>query len=111
MAIDLSKFTPVQVTVMGKDYTYKMSENLLPYAKVGDLVIVDFGTKGYQVGTVRSIGEVPLDPNAKFRYKWVVSIVTKGDLRAYQQILDVEAAARYRPATTTGSSGLGVPNV
>ena len=94
MVIDLSNFTPVQVTVIGKDYTYKMSSRLKRYVSPDDLVIVDFGTKGYQVGTVRSIGEVPLDPSAKFRYKWVVSAVPAEDLEEYQEILDAEAATR-----------------
>lgn len=79
-----SDFVPVQVVVLGRAYTYKhhtvAGQSLAPR----DSVIVDFGTKGLTVGIVESVGQVPLDPNAKFQYKWIVD---KVDRSRYDAIL------------------------
>lgn len=77
-------FIPVQVVVLGRAYTYKhhivAGQSLAPR----DSVIVDFGTKGLTVGVVESVNQVPLDPNAKFQYKWIVD---KVDRSRYDAIL------------------------
>jgi len=91
---NLEEFTPVQVAVLGREYTYKMSNLWLDTIDAGDYVMVDFGSKGFVIGEVRSIGKVPLDANAKFKYKWIAGSISKGDLALYNQILDAEARTR-----------------
>jgi len=90
--VDLSHFTPVSVKVgPSQAYTYKSSFAL----KEGDHVIVDFGSKGLQVGVVTH-AHAQLDPQATFTYKWVVQ---KVDRTAYDQILAAEAVARGQVQT------------
>lgn len=87
--INLGEFTAVQVVIAGKSFTYKapaaMVSSLLPRTPA----VVDFGSKGLTVGIVESIGQVPVDPNAKFKYKWIVAAI---DRSHYDAILAAEAA-------------------
>lgn len=87
--MNLSVFVPVQVVVGGKAYTYKHSGHG-PSLAPRDTVVVPFGLKGLVVGIVESVNQIPLDPNAKFRYKWIAA---KVDLTLYNQLLEEEAAA------------------
>lgn len=83
-AVNPANFVPVQVVVAGKAFTYKHSTDIGQALSPRDPVIVDFGTKGLTVGIVESVGQVPLDPNAKFQYKWIVDRV---DRSRYDAIL------------------------
>lgn len=76
------QFVPVQVSVNGKAFTYKsaLTEPLQPF----DKVVVEFGKSGLVVGTVESVNQVPLDPNAKFKYKFVVQWI---DIGSYNRLV------------------------
>lgn len=89
----LLSFVPVQIIVSGKPYTYKCGvEHILAPR---DLVVVSFGTKGNTLGIVESVGEIPLDPNVKYQYKWVLAKVNLTDgLALAEARADAEAAAR-----------------
>jgi len=115
MPLNLQAFVPVQVVVAGKAFTYKY---LLPAEHIADPtvvgiavrqpVVVDFGTKGLTVGIVESIGQIPLDPNAKFKYKWIVAPI---DRSLYDAILAAEAAAAGSTAAapSMGAMLAGLP--
>lgn len=81
-------FVPVQVVVAGKAFTYKHHTVLGQPLQPRDPVIVDFGTKGLTIGIVESVNQIPLDPNAKFQYKWIID---KVDRSRYDQILKAAA--------------------
>lgn len=89
---NLDAFLPVQVIVAGKSFTYKYllpeGDVINPTLSPRDAVVVDFGSKGLTVGIVESINQVPIDPNAKFQYKWIVQPV---DRSAYDAILAAES--------------------
>jgi primosomal protein N' len=87
MTIDLAVFVPAQVVVAGKAFTYKVPAGMV--LDIRQPVVVDFGSKGLTVGIVESIDQVPVDPNAKFKYKWVVAVI---DRSGYDAILAAEAA-------------------
>lgn len=84
--VNLSVFIPCQVVINGKAFTYKIPFGMLLQPR--QPVVVDFGVKGLSVGIVESIGQVPLDPQAKFKYKWVVAAI---DCSGYDAILAAEA--------------------
>lgn len=81
-------FVPVQVVVAGKAFTYKHHTVIGKPLAPRDAVVVDFGIKGLTVGIVESVNQVPLDPNAKFQYKWIVDRV---DRNRYDAILKAAA--------------------
>lgn len=84
---------PVQVIVAGKAYTYKVGRELDLSPR--DHVVVSFGTKGLTLGIVESVNQIPLDPNAKFQYKWIIAKVDLAPGQALiEQRTDEEAAAR-----------------
>jgi len=86
--VDLTAYLPVQVIIAGKAFTYKASTAILGAIQPRVPVVVDFGAKGLTVGIVESINAVPVDPNAKFKYKWIVAVV---DRSHYDAILASEA--------------------
>jgi len=97
MQLDITAYVPVQVIVAGKAFTYKF---LVPVSSEGGTVplglairqpvVVDFGSKGLCVGIVESVNQVPIDPNAKFKYKWIVAAI---DRSKYDAILAAESDA------------------
>lgn len=65
---------PVQVVLKGKVYTYMWAtaDKEQPGLKALDLVVVPFGKIQMALGRVESVNEIPLNPFAKFEYKWIL---------------------------------------
>lgn len=87
--INLGEYTAVQVVIAGKAFTYKAPAKMAGSLEPRTPVVVDFGSKGLSVGIVESVGQVPCDPQAKFKYKWIVAAI---DRAPYDAILAAEAA-------------------
>lgn len=79
-------YVAVQVIVKGKPYTYLWpdfpdieGEEPQIRLKTLDFVAVPFGKQGLQLGRVESVGQIPLDPFAKFEYKWIAAWIHAAD--------------------------------
>lgn len=81
-------FVPVQVIVKDRAYTYKAAccnlDSLGADLQPLDRVVVPWGANSFTVGVVESINAVPLDPQAKFEYKWIVQRI---DFMEYEALV------------------------
>lgn len=86
-------FVPVQVVVKGRAYTYKTPvldldsqglDALVAVLHPLDRVVVPWGATDFTVGVVESVNVVPLDPQAKFEYKWIVQRI---DFMEYEALV------------------------
>ena len=96
MPLPITTYTPVQVVINDKAFTYKLHPLTCDALdlKPRDTVVVPFGAKGLVVGVVESVGQIPLDPTAKFLYKWIAAVV---DVTTYNAILNAVAVPTVAP--------------